>query len=430
MFLAGKDITCFIAILDTRWQTFEKALITAIEAGLNQSHVVLQVEPNFTLDIHKPSLTYAIKVLIQVNGLTMKPDESPLAIHHSITYKVQTHMFSMSSSGKPITRFLTGDGRVFQPRNYRQNQFIFSPQWINEYEKSNKPQQIHDVSKISSLQKRRVSISFPTETKALYPCEKCQLEGKHLSLCTHMPKRTTSYRIMGPVTMINTPDLDNEFVRDIPGGIYSAKWVIQKSNPTEFGPIEKALNWSNINYVEQNQALGDIMVTQQQILADLAAIRRQLKKPRKANKMTTQQFSQLHDNVRPVNMIVMTGVADEDEMERTRQSNTKKVSRYWKSKLTKPWHIWEENAFGNCQKAFWRSYAPPPQYPWPEKATGWDNDTSISSGETSETQLPPIPILIQRANPANPFYVDTRARFTTSTQEHGQTSDPNRQVPT
>ena len=37
---------------------------------------------------------------------------------------------------------------------------------------------------------------------------------------------------------------------------------------------------------------------------------------------------------------------------------------------------------------------------------------------------------MQRANPANPLYVDTRARFTASAQEHGQTSDPNRQVPT
>jgi len=189
-----------------------------------------------------------------------------------------------------------------------------------------------------------------------------------------MPRRTTSCRIMGPVNMITTPDLDNEFIKDIPGGLYAAKWVIQKTSPTEFGPIEKAVNWSNINAVEQNQALGDIMVTQQQILADLAVIRKQLKKNKKQHKMTTQQFSQLHESAsRSVNMIVMTGAADEDEMRRTRESYQQpKVSRHWKSKPTKPWHIWEENASGNCQKAFWRSYAPPPQYPWPQKATGWN----------------------------------------------------------
>ena len=75
LFIAGKNITCLLAILETRWQTFEKALISAVEAGLNQGHVVIQVEPNFTLDLHKPALLETIKVLVQINGLTMKPNE-------------------------------------------------------------------------------------------------------------------------------------------------------------------------------------------------------------------------------------------------------------------------------------------------------------------------------------------------------------------
>lgn len=55
----------------------------------------------------------------------MKLDESALAIHHFMTYKIQTHMFSMSNIGKPITRFIAGEGKVIQPRIYRQNQLIF-----------------------------------------------------------------------------------------------------------------------------------------------------------------------------------------------------------------------------------------------------------------------------------------------------------------
>ena len=168
------------------------------------------------------------------------------------------------------------------------------------------------------------------------------------------------------------------------------------------------------------------MVTQQQILADLAVIRKQLKKTRKAHNITTQQFSQLHENTRPINMIVMTGATYEDEMERTRECYTKqKVSRHWKSKPTKPWHIWEENASGNCQKAFWRSYAPPSQYSWPQKGTRWEDDgdsdetISITSNDTSVEPNSLIHILMQRANPVNPFYVDTRARFAASTQEQG-----------
>ena len=35
---------------------------------------------------------------------------------------------------------------------------------------------------------------------------------------------------------------------------------------------------------------------------------------------------------------------------------------------------------------------------------------------------------MQRANPTNPFYVDTRTRFAASTTTPGQTSDPTRQT--
>lgn len=90
-----------------------------------------------------------------------------------MTYKVQTHIFFINSTGRPITRFLAGEGRVIQPRAYRQNQFIFPPRWINEYERNNRPQQIHEVSKVERLHDGRISVSFPTETKPLYPCEKC-----------------------------------------------------------------------------------------------------------------------------------------------------------------------------------------------------------------------------------------------------------------
>ena len=62
--------------------------------------------------------------------------------------------------------------------------------------------------------------------------------------------------------MINTPDLDNEFIKDMCGGMAATWWVIQKVNPIEFGLIEKALNWNNINAVEQNQALGEILINQ------------------------------------------------------------------------------------------------------------------------------------------------------------------------
>lgn len=126
------------------------------------------------------------------------------------------------------------------------------------------------------------------------------------SSCIHTPRRSNSVRIMGPITMINTPDLDNEFVKDMISEITTVRWVIQKTNLAEFGPIKKVLNWTNINVVEQNQALREILINQQQIMAQLARLDKQVKKTRKIHKMTTQQLSQLHEKPRPISVIVKT----------------------------------------------------------------------------------------------------------------------------
>lgn len=43
--------------------------------------------------------------------------------------------------------------------------------WINEYGQNNKPLQIHEVPKVDKLKDGRISISFPKETRSMYPCE-------------------------------------------------------------------------------------------------------------------------------------------------------------------------------------------------------------------------------------------------------------------
>lgn len=65
--------------------------------------------------------------------IIMSPNESVLIVHHTLTYKFQTHLFSMNCTNIPITGLIE-EGRVIQPRTYN-----FSPRWINDYEQSNKP---------------------------------------------------------------------------------------------------------------------------------------------------------------------------------------------------------------------------------------------------------------------------------------------------
>lgn len=58
----------------------------------------------------------------------MKLDELALVIHHTMTYKVQTHMLSKSHNNLPITKFIIGERRIIQPKIFKQNQLSFPPQ--------------------------------------------------------------------------------------------------------------------------------------------------------------------------------------------------------------------------------------------------------------------------------------------------------------
>lgn len=51
--------------------------------------------------------------------------------------------------------------------------------------------------------------------------------------------------------MINAPEIGEESLRRISDDYGTMKWIVQKINPTEFGPVEKAINWSNINALKQ-----------------------------------------------------------------------------------------------------------------------------------------------------------------------------------
>lgn len=61
----------------------------------------------------------------------------------------------------------------------------------------------------------RISVSFTKETKHLYPCERCQIKGRHLDSCSHVPQRSCSAKFIGLIRVINTPETNEEFLRRV-----------------------------------------------------------------------------------------------------------------------------------------------------------------------------------------------------------------------
>lgn len=92
---------------------------------------------------------------------------------------------------------------------------------------------------------------FPQKLDLSIHVKNAKLKGS-LPLSAPICIKDQLYAESGLITIINTPDLDNEFIRDTSQGMAAAKWVVQKVNPTKFEPIEKTINWNNINAIEQN----------------------------------------------------------------------------------------------------------------------------------------------------------------------------------
>lgn len=124
IFMAEKNVTCLLALLDTRCNTFGEALITMVEAGLNNGHVTLLAKPNFTLGLTKANIADIIQVMIHLYGTNMNLGETALAFHHTMTYKIQSHVFSMDHDLIPKIHVM-GDAKTQQPKYYKRDQLTF-----------------------------------------------------------------------------------------------------------------------------------------------------------------------------------------------------------------------------------------------------------------------------------------------------------------
>ena len=68
-----------------------------------------------------------------------------------------------------------------------------------------------------------ISISFPKETRPVYPCERCKIEGRHLMSCFHMLRRSCSTKFIG---VINVLEIGEDFLRRVSDDYTVVKWII------------------------------------------------------------------------------------------------------------------------------------------------------------------------------------------------------------
>ncbi|KAK9032335.1 hypothetical protein V6N11_056606 [Hibiscus sabdariffa] len=89
----GKVVVARIALLDTRYLTYQDACIGTVEATMNSGLVMLTLFPNFTMALKDPNLMDAFKVQIHIVGAQQVESSIIATLHYQFVYRIQDHSF-------------------------------------------------------------------------------------------------------------------------------------------------------------------------------------------------------------------------------------------------------------------------------------------------------------------------------------------------
>ncbi|KAJ4722994.1 hypothetical protein OWV82_006414 [Melia azedarach] len=183
--------------------------------------------------------------------------------------------------------------------------------------------------------------------------------------------------------MIRFPD--PEFIVETNGSYVVGGFRIHKVNFTEFGQMEKTLNWSNTNAAEQNRVLEMIIEEQAQINQKLTTLFQQAKPEAKKRKFSIRDFLDAHEP-KPISMIVSIRADDPqgDEFDDSASSS---------SVASSPAPILMQNPVNPTYTDTRRRFTQPPQMrPTPEEmAARQARQAEIEASSTTETGRQPVP---------------------------------------
>lgn len=138
----GRPAVARIALLDSKYLKYQDACITTIEATLNSGLVMVTLFPSFTMYLHDPNLTIALKVQIQIGGAPQVASVIITTLHYQIVYRVQDHAFNLSKYGTSNFLLISVNTQdqlhcIHVPRQIPKAKLIklLPKRWITNYEK-------------------------------------------------------------------------------------------------------------------------------------------------------------------------------------------------------------------------------------------------------------------------------------------------------
>ena len=85
-----------MAFFDSRFLEYQHVVIGIVQTTLNAGTIFVTLFPNFNITLKDPHLCDALKVQVQITGVSLVQDTYAATLHYQFTYRLQNHAFDMA----------------------------------------------------------------------------------------------------------------------------------------------------------------------------------------------------------------------------------------------------------------------------------------------------------------------------------------------
>ncbi|KAM7514863.1 hypothetical protein LguiA_004446 [Lonicera macranthoides] len=140
----GLQAVARIALVDSRLTNYQQAILGNVQATLNAGTVFFTLYPNFNIPLSDPFVCSALKIQVQITGVSMVPGTAAATIHQQMVYRVQNHSYDLCIPGSSTSEalMLTIDSDASHTAKYVPRQLtraelvtLLLEVWVTSYEK-------------------------------------------------------------------------------------------------------------------------------------------------------------------------------------------------------------------------------------------------------------------------------------------------------
>ncbi|KAM7510366.1 hypothetical protein LguiB_009241 [Lonicera macranthoides] len=140
----GLQAVARIALVDSRLTNYQQAILGNVQATLNAGTMFFTLYPNFNIPLSDPFICSALKIQVQITGVSMVPGTAAATIHQQMVYRVQNHSYDLCIPGSSTSEalMLTIDSDASHTAKYVPRQLtraelvtLLPEVWVTSYEK-------------------------------------------------------------------------------------------------------------------------------------------------------------------------------------------------------------------------------------------------------------------------------------------------------